>query len=555
MLPSILSFADPEDGDFDSHDEISTPSETTPLVSNSADGITPATRHWESPPGFYWIETAIFSNVFLSGFDGTITASTYAVIGSEFNAANTVSWLTTSYLITSTAFQPLYGRFSDILGRRTCFFIATLTFLLGCLGCALAPDIIALNIMRALTGLGGGGLMTMATIINSDMIPFRERGMYQACQNVLHGFGSICGASLGGLIADHIGWRWCFLSQVPISIFAFVVGYLVISKHELKLVAGEENSGSAKKACKWEQIDLIGAILLVLGLSAQLAAMSMGGNLYPWDDIRVIIAMVSSIILLIVFVLVELWTKAIPVLPMAMLKGTLAMSNQISNICVGMAAYSFLFMIPLFFQVVLQDSPSEAGMRLVIPSLATPVGGVISGIIMSRWGGLNELVRAGCFFMMIGNGAVASLKFEDSHWKYLFYLFPANFGQGMCYPAILFTFLAAFDHSQQAVSTSLVYLFRSMGTVWGVAASSTLLQDVLTQRLLSSLAGVPGKECLIDEIRHSITMLKTLPPDMQSIARHGYYEALRYVFVANTAVTAVALVASFFAQGKGLRRN
>jgi hypothetical protein len=105
-------------------------------------------------------------------------------------------------------------------------------------------------------------------------------------------------------------------------------------------------------------------------------------------------------------------------------------------------------MIPLFFQVVLQDNPSEAGLRLVIPSLATPVGGVVSGIIMSRWGRLNELVRVGCFFMMMGNGVVASLRFQDSSWKYLVYLFPANFGQGMCYPAILFTFLAAFDHSR-----------------------------------------------------------------------------------------------------------
>lgn len=104
---------------------------------------------------------AIFANVFLSGFDGTITASTYAVISSEFNAANTASWLTTSYLITSTAFQPLYGRFSDIFGRRICFFTSTITFAMGCLGCSVARDVVFLNLMRALTGLGGGGLVTM----------------------------------------------------------------------------------------------------------------------------------------------------------------------------------------------------------------------------------------------------------------------------------------------------------------------------------------------------------------------------------------------------------
>ncbi|EER39129.1 MFS drug transporter [Histoplasma capsulatum H143] len=126
--------------------------------------ITSSTTSWVAPKGFIWIEIAIFANVFLSGFDGTITASTYAVISSEFNAANNASWLTTSYLITSTVFQPLYGRFSDIFGRRACFFTSTITFMLGCLGCALAPNIVVLNLMRAVTGLGGGGLMTMGEL-------------------------------------------------------------------------------------------------------------------------------------------------------------------------------------------------------------------------------------------------------------------------------------------------------------------------------------------------------------------------------------------------------
>lgn len=212
--------------------------------------------------------------------------------------------------------------------------------MLGCLGCALAPDVITLNIMRAVTGLGGGGLMTMATIINSDMIPFQERGMYQAVQNVLHGFGSICGASLGGVIADNIGWRWCFLCQVPVSIFALVVGHFVITKFETKLFDDEETQTRRVATSKWQQIDLSGALLLVLGLSAQLAALSMGGNNYQWSDYRVISAMIISVLLLGAFVLVELQTTAIPVMPMSMLKGTLAISNQISNVCVGMVAYS-----------------------------------------------------------------------------------------------------------------------------------------------------------------------------------------------------------------------
>jgi MFS family permease len=294
--------------------------------------------HHSSHPSKTNSSPAIFCNVFLSGFDGTITASTYAVIGSDFDAANTVSWITTSYLITTTAFQPLYGRFSDVLGRRACFFTATITFSLGCLGCGLAPDVIFLNLMRGLTGLGGGGLVTMATIINSDIIPLQHRGMYQAVQNGLLGFGAICGASLGGVIADSVGWRWCFLCQVPVSMAGLVVGYCVIKNpppHET--VLGTEASGQMSV---WRRIDFLGAVLLVLGLSSQLTALSLGGNQYPWTNIRVIVSFVVSVVILIVFVWVEWRTKALPVLPLSMLRGRVVISNMVSNVLVGMSAFA-----------------------------------------------------------------------------------------------------------------------------------------------------------------------------------------------------------------------
>jgi MFS family permease len=319
--------------------------------------------------------------------------------------------------------------------------------------------------MRGLAGLGGGGLITMATIINSDIIPLKNRGMYQAAQNGLHGFGAICGASLGGVIADTIGWRWCFLCQVPISFAGLMIGYFVIinppaAKRQL------EGSTDGTRNSLWKQIDLTGAILLVFGLSAQLAALSLGGNQYPWSDIRVIACFVLSIIMLVVFVWVELRTNALPVMPMHMLKGWATISNTISNVMVGMSSFAvstynglaeyviniekFLFMIPLFFQVVLKDSASKAGLRLAIASLSMPIGGLVAGFIMSRWGHLSHLVRAGCFFMFLGNGLIASLKYHDSTWKYILYLFPANFGQGMVMPSILFTNIAAFEQSRES---------------------------------------------------------------------------------------------------------
>ncbi|KAL4929886.1 MDR family MFS transporter [Aspergillus undulatus] len=536
---------DPSPSDLERREQ--EPQEEQPLLSNSYSNSHSDPDKWKPPTSFLWIEVAIFANVFLSGFDGTITASTYALISSEFNAANTSSWLTTSYLITSTAFQPLYGRFSDIFGRRACFFTSTITFLLGCLGCAVAKDVIFLNLMRALTGVGGGGLMTMATIINSDMIPFQRRGMYQAAQNVLHGFGSICGASLGGSIANTIGWRWCFLLQVPVSIFALVVGRIVIPRPAKQPVS--------TGMMVWKQVDLTGALLLILGLSVQLVGLSLGGNELPWGNIWVVGSLVASVLLLGGFLVVEAKTTAIPVIPLRMLKGVLPISTQITNVCVGMAAYAFLFNLALFFQVVLLDSASKAGARLVIPSLATPIGGLLSGIIMSRYGKLSYLMRTGATLMFLGNLLVMALRFTDTEWKYFVYVIPANLGQGVVYPAILFTFLAAFGHDDHAVSASTVYLIRSLGTVYGVAITSAIVQNELVRSLPGALRGVPDKWKVIDSIRHSVSAIYDLEPETQLAARQVYYGGIRMAFAASAGFGAVAALAAMFARGRGLKRE
>ncbi|OCL13144.1 MFS general substrate transporter [Glonium stellatum] len=504
----------------------------------------PEAENWRAPRGFFWIESAIFANVFLYGFDGTITAATYAVISSEFDAANTASWLTTSYLVTSTAFQPLYGRFSDIFGRRVCFFVSTFTFGLGCLGCGLARHVVMLNCMRALTGFGGGGLNSMATIINSDMIPFRKRGMYQAVQNVMFGFGAICGASFGGSIADTIGWRWCFLLQVPISAVALFLGCMVI-QNPIQIRATFKEMR--------QKVDLIGSFTLVMAISIQLVGLSLGGNELPWNNGWVIGSLVGSVFLLGLFFLIEARTSAIPVIPLRLLRGRNPLAIQITNICAGLAAYAYLFMLPLFFQVVLLDSPTKAGARLAIPSLATPIGGFMAGFVMSRWGRLITLCRMGALFMMLGNALVTSLAFHDSAWKYLVYIFPANLGQGIIYPSTLFTSLASFDHADHAVTASTVYLIRSLGTVWGVAITAAILQSTLTAKLPDALAGVPNKEDVIDQIRHSVTALKALPPEIQLNARLVYYDGIRYSFLASTVFAAIAIVASLFAYNSSLR--
>ena len=239
--------------------------------------------------------------------------------------------------------------------------------------------------MRAVTGFGGGGLMTMATIVNSDMIPFRRRGMYQALQNTVFGFGATSGASFGGVIADTIGWRWCFLLQVPVSVVAFVLGWMVVQNPD----RGDERRGSAFGSM-WAKVDFSGAILLVIALSIQCVGLSLGGNELPWSSGWVIGSLVGSTVLLAGFVWVESRTPAIPIIPLRMLSGTLSVSVQIANVCCGLAAYAVSSEVTgsTYERWSIADNPAvvfhtttflpSCSPRLCIESWRTPCNTIIS---------------------------------------------------------------------------------------------------------------------------------------------------------------------------------
>ncbi|KAL1839630.1 hypothetical protein VTJ49DRAFT_1291 [Mycothermus thermophilus] len=513
-------------------------------------------QKWRPPPGFWWIETALWANVFLSGFDGTITASTYAAIGSDFNAANNAAWLTTSYLITSTAFQPLYGRFSDMFGRRICFFISTVTFMTGCFGCSVAGSMWTLVVMRALTGFGGGGLITMATVVNSDMIPFKIRGMYQAIQNILVGMGAVLGASLGGAITETIGWRWCFLLQVPVSIFALAVGYLALENPPTLLDTMPELADLKHPfRSALRRLDLLGASVLVLGLVTQLLGLTLGGNEFPWGSPVVVGSLVGSAALLLAFVGVEATTTAIPMIPLRMLHGWQPVAVQLTNVFSGMAAYAYLFMVPLYFQAVRGESPSVAGMRLMVPALATPIGGVIAGTLMSRGHPLRLNVRLGTLTMLMGNLLALSMGMTgQGRWADFLYLVPANLGLGLTNPSCLFSFVSLFEHKEQAVATSTVYLIRSMGNIYGVTITSAIVQNLLLSRLPEVL-GPAGTDELIEQLRKSLFAVGQLPPPLQTAVRELYGDALRLAFTASSSFAFLAFLFSLAHKTRSLQRR
>jgi len=459
----------------------------------------------------FQIEVSLLLNVFLAAFDGTITASTYTIIGSEFNAVNLGSWITTSYLITSTSFQPLYGSFSDVFGRRSCYFFATSVFSLGCIGCSISANIFQLFFARAFTGIGGGGLITLATVVNSDIIPSSKRGLFQGFQNILVGIGSILGAALGGFISEEIGWRYCFLIQVPISLIGLIFGIFYI-----------ENQAEFDQGKGMKDIDIEGSLLLVFGLTFQLLAFNTSSYILT----------IVSFVVLTTFIKIEFNTSKIPIVPFKQIHGVSNYLVLLISTLTGFANFAYIFILPLLFQIILNDSPSKAGLRLGIPSLFTSVGSLITAYFMNRdVGNLLYLVHYGVFLLGFGNvlALFISPKIPDHLLNLL--LIPANAGLGMANPALLFSFILQFPKKLQASSTSTLYLFRSIGNVWGVAAISIIIQSFLTHELVENFKDSHLNEEQISEIIYkvirSVSYIKTLPKSIKYTVHESYETSIR----------------------------
>lgn len=468
----------------------------------------------------FQIEVSLLLNVLLAAFDGTITASTYTIIGSEFNAVNLGSWITTSYLITSTSFQPLYGSFSDIFGRRVCYFFATTIFALGCVGCSMSQNIFQLFFARSITGIGGGGLVTLATVINSDIIPSAKRGLFQGFQNILVGIGSILGAALGGFISEQIGWRYCFLIQVPISLTGLLFGIFYI-----------ENQTEFDHEKGIKDIDIEGSILLVVGLTSQLLALNTSS----------VSLTILSFVILIVFIKIEFNTVKIPIIPFKQIHGTSNYLVLFISILTGFANFAYIFILPLLFQIVLGDSPSKAGLRLGIPSLFTSVGSLLTAYFMNKdVSNLVYLVHFGVFLIGFGNllALFISPRIPDKMLNFL--LIAANTGQGMSNPALLFTFILNFTKRLQASSTSTLYLFRSIGNVWGVATISIIIQFFLKHELVKNFENSDLNEDEINKIifkvLRSISYIQKLPDSIKETVSTSYETSIRKAQIVSTLI-------------------
>ncbi|KAM6533465.1 hypothetical protein FALCPG4_006447 [Fusarium falciforme] len=556
-------YTDDEEEDGEEEEDGDVPHEESPLIhrrhsitgrsiaSIATNGTTASSPflNGTSTTRFWFIFSQILAAYFISCFDGTIMASSHPVITSYFGASNSASWLSTAFLLTSSAFQPLLGRLSDAVGRKPLF--------VGCLGvfaaattwCALAGSIESFIVGRAFCGLGAGGVMTLGSIIVSDLVPIEDRGAYQSYINMNYGVGSALGAATGGAMADYFGWRWEFGVQVPPLLLCMAVAWVAIPD-DLGIEGERKGVWQALK-----EFDAKGSLLLTTSITFVILGLNLGGNVLPWSHPFVIASLVIFAVVFPTFLWVESWVHK-PIMPLYLIRHAPRANLIFSNVIAALLANSILFNIPLYFQAVLLTSATSSGLRLIIPTVASSFTGTLVGFAVTWTGRLKWPVMSGTICILIGTIGLSALRRDLPSPVYLLILLPSSIGQGFQFPGTFMAILAASAQTEQAVVTSTLMLWRSLGMVLGVASSSLVVQNALLHYLNVFVQG-DEREDVIRRVRASVEEVLKLEPHYREQVVKSYEAALRLTFVCCTffALLSVLLVLPIKLPRLGVRKH
>ncbi|KAL7902345.1 MFS general substrate transporter [Trichoderma sp. TUCIM 5745] len=446
------------------------------------------------------------------------------------------------YFLTLTSFQPLYGKLSDIFGRKACLLFAYAVFGLGCLGCGLAQSMTQLCIARAFAGIGGGGMSSVVTILFSDIVSLQDRGIWQGYINIIYAFGTSTGAPIGGLFADSLGWRWSFMIQAPLCLIAWIAVYFVL---DLKPPSNDH------WASKVRQVDFLGAFTLVFAVISLLTGLDSGPNL-GWSNRITIVSLSLTPVFFAVFLFVEMRIAKHPFAP-----GHLILSRDLFPCFLvnmfGMASQlSAVFFVPLFFQAVKGLSATTSGTLLIPATISGVLGSLTGGWIIKRTGRFwwPTTISYGMLFLAMIPLIVAT--WYGSLFGTTVSFMASSMGNGSGITTILIGLLANAAVEDSAVAIACSYLFRSLGASIGVGTSSAVLQQVLRTQLASRIGEDAGQ--IEEKVRQSLDVIKELPPLLAEQVRASYQVATVAAFIPSLFFGLGCFAATFWVKEKTLKR-
>ncbi|ORY52686.1 MFS general substrate transporter [Rhizoclosmatium globosum] len=496
---------------------------------------------------FFLVFVGLALAVFVVSLDMTIISVALQVIASEFDSLNQINWVGTAYFLTSTAFIPVYGQLSDVFGRKSVFLLAITIFEIGSLLCGVSTSMNMLIASRGIAGLGGSGIFSLTMIIIGDLTTARDRGKYLGLIGSTYGLASIIGPLMGGAFVDNIGWRWVFYINLPL-------GAVTILAVVVFLRLGTTKQGSLLESLK--KIDWLGAFLLVTFVIALLIPIQGGGSLYAWDSATVISLFVVGVVLFAAFVYVEGWVATNPLLPFVLLKNRYASATFITSAFVGAAFFILVFYVPLWFQIVLGSSATDAGVHTLPLMMGMVVSSIGSGAAASITGYFYPYLPVGAVMTALGSGLIVSMDENAAVWKQVIYLLICGLGVGMSFQMCMVSSQVSVGPELLAVSVSTNNFIQTMGLAVGVAICSALFNHNLPININDALASYNATLKFLDgsdtaavfsnpAVLHN-TLLIADGSVLQQALVHGYLQTLSKLFWLPVGFAGAWLITSSF---------
>jgi EmrB/QacA subfamily drug resistance transporter len=425
------------------------------------------------------ILVGLLLGMFLAALDQTVVSTAIRTIADDLGGLSEQAWATTAFLITSTIATPLYGKLSDIYGRKPFFLLAITVFLVGSITCTFAQSMYQLAAFRALQGVGAGGLFSLALTILGDIVPPRERARYQGFFLAVFGTSSVLGPVIGGLLsgANDIlglsGWRWIFLVNVPIGLVALVV------------VAKFLNVPHIPRGRP--RIDWPGAITLAVGL-VPLLIVAEQGRTWGWASTNSIVSYVIGGVGLILFVLCERWYGDDALLPLRLFRNSVFSLVTVVGIIVGMGMFGGIAVLPQFLQIVRGASPIQSGF-LMLPLVAgIMVASVTSGQLTSRTGRYKVFPVVGTLLMTAALVIMSMrINVDIPFWELDLYMAMFGLGLGCCMQTLILAAQNASPARDMGVVTASSTFFRQLGGTIGTAVFFSILFSTLPDKIKGAL--------------------------------------------------------------------
>jgi EmrB/QacA subfamily drug resistance transporter len=468
----------------------------------------------------------LMAGMFLAALDQSIVGVALPQIVSELNGLNHLSWVVTAYLLTSTASTPLWGKISDLYGRRPMFQAAIVIFLIGSLIAGAAQSMEMLIGGRAVQGLGAGGLIALALAIIGDVIPPRERGKYQGMFGAVFGVASVAGPLLGGFFTDGPGWRWIFWLNIPIGLAALLVTSRALHMPVIR---------------REHRIDYLGAALVVGSVSSILLYLSWAGEEYGWTAPLSLALLGLGLLLAAAFVVAELRAEE-PIIPMRLFRGPVFRWSVVFASIMGMAMFGGIIYLPFYLQVVKGYTPTESGLALipmVIGIFATSIG---SGAAITRTGRYKIYPILGAAITLGALFALTNIQVDTPYWLFSLYIFALGAGLGFTMQTVVTAVQNEVPFRDLGAGTSSVTFFRSLGGAFGTALFGAVLTNRLAHYLAEGFAGAPGAADQVGGSLGDISQIGALPDQVRSTVLEAFVQALQDIFWVAIPFVAVALV-------------